>query len=154
MEELKEYLEGLIALFGAQPSAFQARMDRFDSDAIHRPLEPGGWSPHQVMAHVLASESQALLPRIGRILDENEPELPDWDETGWMANAYSPDRPLAEMMVEYAAARQVVADRLVDTPMEDWNRVGFHPARGRRTALWWLEYTVAHAKDHLAQLAA
>ncbi|MGA9533497.1 MAG: DinB family protein [Anaerolineales bacterium] len=154
MEELKEYLAGLFDAFDGQPSAFQARMERFDSDDLHQPLEPNGWSPHQVIAHVLASESEALLPRIQRILDDHEPELPDWDGTGWMANAYSPDRPMADILAEYAAARRSVGARLSDIPMENWNRVGTHPTRGRRTALWWLEYTVAHAKDHLAQLAA
>jgi len=154
MEELKDYIAGLIETFASQPSEFQTMLRSFDAASLHRPLEPGGWSSHQVMAHVLASESEALLPRILRILDESDPELPNWDEIGWMANDYDSERSIVEMLKAFAAARKPVEDRLAGLPLEDWNRAGVHPTRGRRTALWWLEYTVAHAKDHLNQLAA
>lgn len=154
MEELKDYIAGLVETFGDQPSAFRTVLGSMADGALHRPLEPGGWTPHQVMAHVLASESEALLPRIERILDESDPDLPNWDETEWMANSYDPKRATADMLAAHAAARHALEGRLAGLPLEDWNRAGTHPTRGRRTALWWVEYTVAHAKDHLNQLSA
>jgi hypothetical protein len=154
LEELKEYLAELVVTFESQPKAFAGALADRGPAELHRPLSPGEWSPHQVMSHVLASEAEALLPRIRRLLEEDDPDLPNWDEAAWMADSYDPSLDIGDLLAAYAAARRPLADRLDNLPLAAWNRSGAHPVQGRRTVLWWLEYTVAHAKDHLNQLGA
>ena len=152
MEELKEYLAGIVSAFERQPAELERALAAVGPKELHAPLEPGGWSAHQVLAHTVAVDGQALLPRLLRILDEERPQLPDWDGDGWMQSAYDAQAQVEAMLAEFSQGRQSVAARLASVDGQTWNRTGVHPLRGERTLLWWLEYSVDHVRQHLEQI--
>lgn len=153
VEELREYLAGLLDRFEAQPQALERGVSSLAAERLHRPLEPGGWTGHQVLAHTVVVDEQALLPRLGRILEEDKPMLPDWDGEAWMETDYDAGVPAEELLTRFRVGRQTAADRLRSVDDPAWNRTGLHPLRGERTLLWWLEYSVGHASEHLEQLS-
>jgi hypothetical protein len=153
MDELHDYINELVNRFQNQPEEWLAQADAIDSDQL-RQVPPGQlWSPHQVITHVMAADEFALLPRLTRILVEDQPELPNWDEETWMAENYDPSQPLDPALKTWRKNRQDLAEQLAALDMTGWNRTGLHPFHGERTLLWWLEYSVGHVRNHEEQLA-
>ncbi len=150
--ELHEYRQRLLELYAAQPGALRAAYAAIPPEARLRPLERDGWTPHQVLAHVRDVELQAFLPRIERILAEEDPALPDFDEGAWMEARYDPAEDHQAILEAFTKARARGSGLLRDLPPEGWNRCGRHPFFGRRTLQWWVEYAVSHAQDHISQL--
>lgn len=154
MKELEAYLQQLIESYRHQTQRLRQAAARFSEPELRRPLAQGEWSPHQVLVHVVAAEEYALLPRFERILEEETPHLEDWDQDRWMDEHYQPDQPVEAILDRFETLREGFVPRLEGLEMEEWNRSGFHPYRGQRTLLWWLEYDVHHVREHLGQLGA
>lgn len=153
MKELRGYIDDLLAEFRVQPVRVVEAVEAMDPTLLRQPFSEGGWSPHQVVVHVVAVDEQALLPRLRRIQEEERPELSNWDGALWMEDHYDPSVELPALMAHWRGEREERARALPAAEATDWNRVGFHPGQGERTLLWWLEYAVAHAKEHREQLA-
>lgn len=152
MDELKEYLRDLMGEYGSQPNKVGERFDSFPEGSRTRPMRPGEWSPHQVLAHLEAADAMALRPRLQRIMEEERPHLPEWDEVRWMRSEYDREAAAADLIVSMAEGRRAILEPMAQLPLTEWNRSGIHPRWGERTLLWWLEYSVHHVWDHLDQL--
>lgn len=152
MKELEAYLRTLIETFRTQPDSVRTAVGELTIDELRRPHAEGEWTPHQMLAHVVAVDEFALLPRFKRILEQDRPALEDWDAEHWMREQYEPDRPAAELLDRFEALREGFVPRLTELEMDDWNRSGVHPYHGERTLLWWLEYAVHHVREYLEQM--
>ncbi len=147
-----KYREMLLAEYAAQPGAMRDRLRGFANATMRESLEPGGWSPHQILAHVYAAEKHAFLPRVKRLYAEQGAQLRNWDETAWMEKRYDPSATVDSMLEGFAACREEGLALLREAEPAIWNRSGRHPSQGLRTLQWWVEYSVAHSAEHLAQL--
>jgi hypothetical protein len=154
MEELLEYRNRLIGRFAGQAEDLRLAIERFSQEALHSPLEPGGWTPHQVLAHVRDVETQAFRPRMLRILEQDHPTLEYFDEQAWMSEHYDAGEPIAALLAAFGKARESNPVLVKELPSQAWNRMAFHPHWGHRTLQWWVEYAVAHTDEHLGQLDA
>ena len=148
----QEYRQRLLARYAAQADDLRRAVERRTATSVHLPLETGGWSAHQVLAHVRDAEVQAFAPRIRLLVDAENPSLESFDSEAWMAEHYDPQELWESILASLARARGEALARLTDLPPSGWNRSGFHPERGRRTLQWWVEYAVGHAQEHLRQL--
>lgn len=151
-DPLGRYREGLINRYAQQADALRAAIGAKDASELHSAPAPGEWSPHQVLAHVAAVESQAFVPRLKRIASEEHPDLPNWDEGAWMATQYDAGGDAETWLDMFETARQEGLDLVQGLAEDDWNRTGRHPSHGDRTLQWWVEYSVSHTDDHLDQL--
>lgn len=152
MDELKDYLAALVEEFRTQPARWLERIEGLDKERLGIRSDADAWTAHQVSAHVMAADRHALLPRLRRILNEEHPELPNWDEAAWMAQTYDHSVALEPELGSWQQAREGLAQEFSELELSDWNRSGSHPLRGERTLLWWLEYCVHHTQDHRLQL--
>lgn len=151
-EILEEYRRQLIDRYRAQPQELRHALGRFSGEDLHEPLEPGGWSAHQVAVHVRDAEAKAFAPRVVRIVEEDDPELATFDSEGWMAEHYDRREALDSILQEIERARREALTRIEPLPAAGWSRSGRHPERGRRTVQWWVEYSVAHIQEHIEQI--
>jgi hypothetical protein len=152
MEELYAYrknlldnLEGIVAELRQVAAAIPAAV-------WHTPLAPGQPAPHHALAHLRALEAHAIVPRLRRILDEQQPYLPLFDDGGWMAAHYDPSEPVQAILDDFARLRQQELSWLKGLPPDSWNRTARHPWWGVRTLQWWVEQCLLIARQHLAQL--
>jgi hypothetical protein len=153
MEELIAYRARLLAQAEEQLPRLQTRLRSFNLDELHAPLERGGWSPHQVLAHLRDVEKEAFLPRFRSMLREQTPLLPYFDESQWMEQHYDQEEAPEAMVAAFAAARRSELDDLQAADPQGWSREGRHPTQGIKTVQWWFEYCVQHTEEHLRQLA-
>jgi uncharacterized damage-inducible protein DinB len=153
MKELREYQARLVKRLWEQPQELRKIVEAFKPDEWLAPLEDEGWSVHQVVAHLCHVEWAAFLPRFDRILKDDNPTLANFDETGWMETNYDSEVPMEELLQDFENVRQSAKDLLEGITPEQLNRTGLHPFQGERTLQWWMEYTAAHAEEHLNQIS-
>ncbi len=152
MNELLDYRRQLLDRWQAVVDDIRQVLAQFPDDRLHHPLTGETWTPHQIAAHLRDVEAQAMWPRLERILHQDAPTLENFDEQAWMRQRYRPEEPLEDILAEYAALRARQIALLRDISLADWSRTGRHPWWGSRTLQWWVERSLAHAEEHLAQL--
>lgn len=154
MEQLVDYRTRLLHRFERLPADL--------AEAIAAIPEPEWWlrrvpdsrNVHALTAHLRDLESLAYLPRIRRILAEDEPALQAFPTHRWSDPAYDPTEPMEALLGDYARAREEEMALIRQLPPSGWSRAGFHPPTGRRTAQWWVERALAHGLEHLAEIRA
>jgi len=154
MDELYEYRQDLMKRLVSVVDDLCAAAAVISSDGWHIPLEAGGWTPHQVLAHLRDIEAQSMAPNLRRILDESDPLLPAFDEDNLLEAHYSPDESPGEILEEYARLRSQELTWLPDAAsVAAWNRTARQPCLGMCTFQWWVERSLACAEEHLRQLS-
>jgi hypothetical protein len=116
--------------------------------AVWRPAE-GEWSQHECLTHLQICERHIFLPRIQAMARQENPALPWVDEAALQREQWHPQRPRAELLADYLAARQAEIELL---EQHDWSRSGQHPRRGRISIGWTANYAMAHTLEHLSQM--
>jgi hypothetical protein len=150
MEELIEYRPRMLAKLTEAGSQVETVVR--NTRDVYQPLEKDGWNTHQVIAHMRDVNQQVYLPRLRRIVAEDDPVFENFDGEAWMASHYQPQEPILEMTAAFAGQCRSSAVWLAGLPLEAWNRPGSHPLIGKHTLQWWTERTLAHISEHLAQL--
>jgi hypothetical protein len=150
MEELLEYRQRMVKKIAKAPELVDAAILRIKHQTIS--LESDGWNIHQVVAHMRDVNKHVYLPRLHRIIDEEDPMFENFDGEAWMAEHYQPQEPIHKLAAEFGEQCRSSADWLNSLPHEAWNRPGRHPAFGKHSLQWWAERTLAHIDEHLAQL--
>ena len=150
MEEILEYRVRMVKQFGNAADKIEAALQRNPDPS--QPLESGGWNLHQVITHMRDVNKQVYLPRLKRIIAEENPMFENFDGDAWMAAHYQAEEPLQEIVSEFKEQCRSTTDWLTAHPIEAWNRPGTHPTLGKHSLQWWVERTLAHINEHLTQL--
>ena len=152
MEELLAYRQNLLTNLENIVSELHQAAAAIPATAWHASAAPGEFTPHQVLAHLRALESQAIVVRLRRILDECKPHLPLFDDDGWMTAHYDPAEPVQSILDDYTRLRQQELTWLENLSPASWNRTARHPWWGVRALQWWVEQSLLVARQHLEQL--
>ncbi len=144
-------MEALLERLAATPR----RLAQLVADASDTALDtapPGAWSAREVLAHLRDMEVAVWRTGFARILIEEEPELPAFDEAAWaLRRRRSRDRK-EQLLGDFALQRQALLNAAAQLEAEDWERRG-RVAGGREVSLRaWLAAVAAHDDEHFAQL--
>ncbi|MEY4175995.1 MAG: hypothetical protein RI900_3160 [Actinomycetota bacterium] len=149
----EELLDGIEAGRQQVLAAVEGRSD--DSLAVQP--APGEWSARQTLEHLLFAEG-LFAERIGRLLDEDEPNLAAravWAETPTSDEGTAhTDLPASEIARRIAELRAATLGRLRSLSAEGWQRKGTHPEWGGVTVQTQASYFGRHLASHMAQLAS
>jgi hypothetical protein len=148
MKELIEYRSKLIArLVEASQEIRNACLAIAD---VAMPLEAGGWTVHQIAAHIRDVDKLVYGSRVRRTVTEHNPEFQNFDGEEYMAEHYSKSEPLAEILGGLVEQVQDLAEELRALPAEAWARESSHVTLGRGLTLQnWVEKDLAHIEEHL-----
>lgn len=148
MRELKEYRTNLInRLVGAGHEFRGACLAAQDAYA---PLEPGGWNIHQIAAHTRDVDKLVYGWRARKTVEESNPEFQNFDGEAYMAKHYTREEPLKNILDEFVAQVESLAETLRELPPEAWARESSHIMLGRGITLQtWVEKDLAHIEEHL-----
>lgn len=120
-----------------------------DNHWYQRP-DPEEWSITQILCHLLESERTIQLPRLKRILNENNPFIVNPRPPG-------PDLPVCDedglaVARRFVSARQETLAFLQTISPESWSRPARHSIFGLTTLLEMSHFTAQHDRLHLNQL--
>ena len=151
-DHLLDYRAELLARLERQP-AEAAQLLAAIPEADWHLRRPGlSRTVHRTLAHVRDLELLAFLPRVQRILQEDEPALAPFVSHDWTLRDYLPDEPLTAVLSTWSQARAEVLNLLPEADASQWSRLGFHPPSGKRTLQWWAERIFTHAQAHMLEL--
>lgn len=154
MEELDTYRQGLLFALEGVITDLSKTMTAMPPNSWQHPYKYGSHTSHYTMAHLCALEAQFFNPVLHRIVEEDDPLLPLFDDPSWMANHYEPDKPVQMIFVEFATLRKQEVIWLSSLPLECWRNTARHPWWGLHTLQWWVELQLEYSHQHLAELVA
>ncbi len=148
MKELSEYRVNLIDRLVAAAHEFQAAC--LSAGDAATPLQPGGWSIHQIAAHTRDVSQLVYGLRVRRTAAEDNPEFENFDGDAYMAQHDSSAESLDGILNELVEQVENLAGMLRDLPPKAWARVSSHVMLGRGLTLQsWVEKGLAHIEEHL-----
>lgn len=112
--------------------------------------KPGGWTAAQVAIHLMDTEV-VISVRVRKILAEDDPELPAFDQNAWTA-ALSKGRNLKDVLQTFELLRKQNVALARAAGAEGADRTGRHPEYGRLTLRQWLLHFPSHDARHAQQI--
>lgn len=111
------------------------------------------WSPREIVHHLADGEMTSAI-RLRRLLVEDAPAIPGYDEMAFSKTLHYADRPIEAALDALSAARRTTLEILERMSEADWSRAGTHSEMGTYSVDDWLTIYGTHAHDHAAQIIA
>src|SRR5215211_1569353 len=151
MKELLEYRKSLVNRLVSSANEF--RTECLNVHDQHAPLEEGGWNVHQVAAHIRDVDKLVYGLRTRRTAVESNPEFQSFDGDAYMAQHYSAEEPLDQILNSFVENIAALAQMLRELPDEAWSRESRHATLGHGFTLQsWVERNLAHIEEHVKTL--
>ncbi|MPZ99834.1 MAG: hypothetical protein GEU80_10960 [Dehalococcoidia bacterium] len=142
-----------VEVLAATPGVLQQLMAGLPAETAEAPLD-GGWSPRDVVAHLLVASEHGAIGRIRRVLEEERPALPAYDEDAELQRSGLRTERLGELLVTFATRRAADVAWLREVPAEHFARTGEHSEVGILSASELLQHAAYHDCLHVEQVAA
>jgi HAD superfamily hydrolase (TIGR01549 family) len=145
-------VDRLLASLNGTSAAIDSICRNLSPAAWRTHIEPGEWSPVEVVAHLRDVEREVNLPRLQKILSEDNPFLPGVDSDRWAAERRYIDEIGNRALHGFISARMQTVDLLVRASEQDWERPARHAIFGRTYLKELVSFTVGHDQIHTRQL--
>ncbi|MGE5156185.1 MAG: DinB family protein [Betaproteobacteria bacterium] len=122
------------------------------AQASWRP-HPDMWAIVEIVAH-MADVDERALSRVHRILHEQHPVLPAFDQEALARERRYLEMDLPTQLRRYEASRRSHIELLLSLDPGDWTRTGHHEVHGDTTLTLYESHVAAEDVDHLAQISA
>ena len=139
---IDQYRAGIAEVHRALEGAPTAELDR-------RPA-PTEWTAREVAHHLADSETMSTI-RLRRLIAEDEPLIPAYDEKAF-AHRLHYDRPIDASLAVFAAVRTANIELLGTLTEAEWQRGGTHSEDGPYSVETWLRIYATHGHDHADQI--
>ena len=140
--------EELIARYLEGPALVRDTIAGMDAAQLHARPIPGKMSTHEVVTHIVDSES-GLGGRIGRAVAGEEPPLRQGAHPEITSD---PARDLDAELPSLESARRQMAEELRQLPPEVWERVALRGADREMTVRQVLALMTRHLENHVAAI--
>jgi hypothetical protein len=141
-----------IEIVAGTPGVLRALLASVPPSTLQEPVDDG-WSPKDVVAHLLDVEQVAFTDRMRRILNEDRPRILPIDPSARLDQldyrSWPPDRLLDELK----RRRGENVAMLRGLSSEQFARVGDHAEAGEVSVSDLAHYCAVHDMMHLAQIA-
>jgi hypothetical protein len=121
-------------------------IDGRSSESLRQPGEDGRWGVVEVLCH-LRDWEMVIHERIGSIIEEELPELPEVDATMWPLEHEYREQDSIEVYNELAGLREALVGRLREISPAAWERRGISPS-GQPVSLRGIVADVLLHDDH------
>jgi hypothetical protein len=140
----------LIATYRAGPAAVADAIAGASEAELDRRPAPEEWSAREVAHHLADSETTSTI-RLRRLLAEEQPLIPAYDEEEFARRLHY-GRPVESSLAVFAAVRASNAELLESLTEDEWQRAGTHSESGPYSVETWLEIYAQHGHDHAEQI--
>jgi hypothetical protein len=146
------FLAETTALLERTPRVVRELLSGLPDSWLSTPDTPGGWTPRDVVGHLISAELEDWIPRVEIILEHgtSRPFEP-FDRFAHVER--DRDVPLADLLDTFEGLRADNLARLTELVGEDdLDREGLHPELGVVTLRQHLATWAVHDLDHVAQI--
>lgn len=144
---------GTLAVLAATPAVLDALLGQQPQDVLVMRGEEG-WSPKDVLAHLISIQGPALVDRVRAMVDSDLPLLPNVDEHETLESSGLRDRPAHELLNEFAEQRGRAMLFLERLGRQETRRRGRHELAGEVTVADAIHHMAYHDLLHIGQISA
>jgi DinB superfamily len=112
----------------------------------------GEWSALETLTHLRDVVVHVYGLRIRRLLYEDTPAFPDFDEETYRRVSLARGETIGDLLDTIVAEHEQLARLLQALPDADWSRQGRHPSLGLMSIELLAGRVGAHAEEHAAQI--
>jgi hypothetical protein len=140
----------LIARYRDGADAFSAAVAGLTDDELDARPFAGEWTVREIAHHLADGELNSAV-RLRRLIAEEHPILPGYDEMEFSRRLHYGDRPIGPSLAAMRAARAATLDILERLSEAEWARTGVHTEQGPYSVEAWLRDYASHPHDHADQ---
>lgn len=142
----------LLSTLRSTPAALGSLCNNLDSHQWTRHPKSDEWCPAEIICHLRDVDSEVNLPRLKKILAENNPFLPGMDTDRWLEERkyHFQDGPLA--LQSFIAARMNLLSLLDAIKPQGWQRTAHHSIFGRTELSELVGIISGHDRLHIQQI--
>ena len=119
----------LLAVLRSTPAALATLTHKQEIKLEQRPAE-GEWSPGEVLCHLRDVDTEVNLPRLYKVINEQNPFLAGVDTDPWADTRQYCQQDGLQALTDFTLVRLEVLHFLEALPAEDWNRNARHAIFG------------------------
>jgi FMN phosphatase YigB (HAD superfamily) len=125
-----------------------------DKDPFSWNLQPqlGEWSPVEILGHFHDVDREVNLPRLNKLLEENNPFLPGIDTDRWAKERDYRQKNSLQALFEFRKARLDLLQILENLQDADWQRPARHAIFGRTSLAELVSFMAGHDRLHIRQM--
>jgi len=143
--------QALLANLRSTPAALATLITSLPKDAWTRLPAPGEWCLTEIICHLRDNEREVNLPRLHRILAEQNPFLVGETTDVWVKERKCAEQNGPQALAEFTAARkQTLA--LLDGLVDEWSRPARHAFFGPTTLQELVGFMSGHDRAHVQQV--
>jgi hypothetical protein len=140
-----------IEIVASTPGVLRSLLADVPQAVLEAPAD-GGWSPKDVVAHLVDAHGPAFTERFRRILEEDRPSIRPFDpSTRAQQNDYAA-WPLDRLLDELERQREADREMLRGLDEAELRRSGVHEQAGEISVSDIAHYEACHDMTHLAQI--
>jgi hypothetical protein len=142
-----------IEVLDSTPSTLRALLGPLPEAAANE-AGPEGWSPSDVLAHLISVQRPALVERIRLIVEGDEPAVPNINEDEALASSGLRGKPIGELLDRFERERRDAMTWVNGLSPASFARGGQHEVAGRITAADQLNHFAYHDLAHIRQIVS
>ncbi|HET8571670.1 MAG TPA: DinB family protein [Candidatus Limnocylindria bacterium] len=144
--------EELLKALRSNPVTLQTLVRGLTDAALRARPAPDEWSIVEVVAH-LGDTEERTLERVRRMLDEDNPTLPGFDQAALGVERHYHDMDFGEALRRFLALRAEHLGLLESLDDAGWRRPGVHAENGPMSVQLYESHIAGEDADHMAQIA-
>jgi hypothetical protein len=143
--------EAWSAILRATPAALDSLSEGLPSAAWSDAPKPGEWNLTEIFCHLRDVDEEVNLPRIRKVLEEDNPFLPGMDTDPWATEREYVFQNGPEALESFTALRVQLVELLDNLSPEDWKRTARHAIFGPTNLKELVSISAGHDRLHIRQ---
>jgi len=144
-------LPAALDVLASTPATLRGLLGAMPESAVSAPGDEG-WSPKDVLAHLASLNGPALVDRVGPILEQDEPPIPNIDEATVLERSGLRTLPITAVLDDFARQRAEAVAWLHGLPPSALSRCGVHSVAGRASVADLIHHVAWHDLLHVEQI--
>jgi uncharacterized damage-inducible protein DinB len=141
----------MIQQIAATPSALAAAVKGLTDAQLDTPYRPGGWTPRQIVHHLVDSHMNAYI-RFKLGMTEDNPTIKAYDEKKWAETVDGATAPVETSLAMIDGLHRRWVQFLTSMDMNGFARTIQHPERGPMALSDLLQLYAWHGRHHTAHI--
>jgi FMN phosphatase YigB (HAD superfamily) len=145
------HIDTMLTVLRSTPAVVRGFAKHLESTRWSEHPQPGEWNFTEILCHLRDVDAEVNIPRINRVISEENPFLPGIDTDEWAQQRlyYCQNGPLA--LKDFTRARMQLLDVLDSLAAQDWDRPARHAIFGPTRLKELVRIIVGHDQLHIQQ---
>ncbi|GAB4504603.1 MAG: hypothetical protein Fur0043_15970 [Anaerolineales bacterium] len=144
----------LLALLLSTPASLSGLAEQVRGSAMMRRPQPNEWSLGEILCHLRDTEREVYLPRLRRVLEEDEPFIPAGNTDAWAEERAYREQDGRQALHDFTATRLQTLDLLHGVNEAQWKRKARHAVFGPTHLQELVRFMIEHDRLHIRQAHA